>query len=156
MTSRLSRLLREFEEIIKDPPYNATAGPISDEDFTKWKAYLAGPVDTPYHGGLFELEIEFPENYPYLPPIIIFKTKIYHCNINHSGHICLDVLNENWSPALNISKILMSISVLLSQQNPADPLEPEIAKLYSENYENFCNIAKFWTEAYASVDLKAN
>ena len=55
-----------------------TAGPIKEDDLTKWSGTLVGPSDTPYEGGIFQLEITFPEEYPYKPPKIIFKTPIYH------------------------------------------------------------------------------
>jgi ubiquitin-conjugating enzyme E2 D/E len=92
-----------------------------------------GPEGTPYHGGIFFLRINFPSDYPFKAPKIAFTTPIYHCNVNKSGGICLDILKGQWSPALTISKVLLSITSLLSDPNPDDPLMPEIAKLYKSN-----------------------
>ena len=92
-----------------------------------------GPDDSPYSGGVFFLDIHFPNDYPFKPPKVTFTTKIYHCNINSNGGICLDILKDQWSPALTISKVLLSVCSLLTDANPADPLVPEIANLYNNN-----------------------
>ena len=100
------RLQRECVEIRADPPANCTAGPVSDDDLFHWEAMIFGPEDSPYHGGVFHLTINFPSEYPFKPPIITFRTKIFHPNINAAGGICLDILKSQWSPALGISKVL--------------------------------------------------
>merc|ERR1712039_38047 len=81
-------------------------------------------------GGVFFLNIQFPSDYPFKPPKCHFTTKIYHCNVNANGAICLDILKDQWSPALTISKVLLSISSLMTDANPNDPLVPEIAQVY--------------------------
>jgi ubiquitin-protein ligase len=60
--------------------------------------------DSPFQGGLFFLAIHFPTDYPFKPPKVNFTTRIYHPNINSNGSICLDILRDQWSPALTISK----------------------------------------------------
>merc|ERR1712084_97014 len=91
---------------------------------------MGGPADSAYAGGVFFLNIVFPADYPFKPPKCHFTTKIYHCNVNANGAICLDILKDQWSPALTISKVLLSISSLLCDANPSDPLVPEIAQVY--------------------------
>ena len=143
------RLLREYAEIQQDPPANCTAGPVSDADFFTWDAMIFGPSDSPFQGGIFNLTIRFPSDYPFKPPIVTFKTKIYHPNINAAGGICLDILKGQWSPALTISKVLLSILSLLTDANPNDPLVPEIAEVYRKDKAGYEATAREWTRLYA-------
>jgi len=142
------RITRELKDIQTEPPTNCSAGP-EGEDLFKWTATIMGPEGTPYNGGVFFLEIDFPANYPFKPPKVYFKTRIYHPNINSSGGICLDILKENWSPALTISKVLISICSLLDDPNPDDPLVPDIARQFKSNKEAYNITASDWTAAYA-------
>lgn len=144
------RLKREFTDIQKDPPPNCTAGPVKDDDLFKWEAMIFGPSDTPYAGGCFKLLINFGTDYPFKPPIVQFVTKVYHPNINAAGGICLDILKTQWSPALTISKVLLSICSLLAEPNPSDPLMPDIAHQYTYNRTKYDDIAREYTEKYAS------
>ena len=147
MTS-VRRLTKELQEIRKDPPLNISAGPINDNLF-EWEAVLLGPTETPYEGGVFILNLHIPIDYPMKPPNILFKTKIYHPNINSTGAICLDILKSNWSPSLTLSKLLLSICSLLNDPNCDDPLVPDIAKEYKQNHPLFIKNAKEWTQYYA-------
>ncbi len=144
----LKRINKELLELQKDPPLNCSAGSVGD-DLLKWEATIIGPPDSCYEGGLFKLSIEFPENYPFKPPKVVFTTRIYHPNINRSGSICLDILNKNWSPALTASKLLLSISSLLTDPNPDDPLDVRAANLYKDDIETFNKTARAYTLKYA-------
>lgn len=146
--SDLKRLTKELADIQKETIPNISAGPIKDDLF-EWSAVILGPEKTPYEGGVFYLDIHIPLNYPFKPPLINFKTKIYHPNINGAGNICLDILKSQWSPALTISKILLSICSLLSDPNPNDPLVPDIANQFKNNQEMYIKTAKEWTLTYA-------
>jgi ubiquitin-conjugating enzyme E2 D/E len=144
----LQRIQKELKELASDPPGNVSAGPLKD-DLYEWEATILGPEDSPYEGGVFFLRIHFPTDYPFKSPKINFTTKIYHCNINANGGICLDILKEQWSPALTISKVLISICSLLTDCNPDDPLVPEIAELYRRNRIQHDANAKEYTIQYA-------
>tara|TARA_B110001452_G_scaffold35337_1_gene27203 strand:- start:425 stop:760 length:336 start_codon:yes stop_codon:yes gene_type:complete len=109
-----------------------------------------GPEDSAYSGGVFFLNVNFPTDYPFKPPKVQFTTKIYHCNVNSNGSICLDILKDQWSPALTISKVLLSISSLLTDPNPNDPLVPEIAQLYLKDRNKHDATARDWVQRYAT------
>ena len=147
--STINRLKKEMEELNNYPPANCSAG-IIDDDIYNWQATIVGPEGSPYEGGVFYLRIEFPHDYPFKPPKVSFITKIYHCNINTSGQICLDILKEQWSPALTISKVLLSICSLMDDQNPNDPLMSDIANLYIHNKQEFLDNARGYTHRYAT------
>ena len=144
----LRRLNKELNDLSRDPPPNCSAGPIDDNIF-KWQATIMGPKDSPYAGGVFFLNINFPTEYPFQPPKVTFVTKIYHPNINSSGGICLDILKNEWSPALTISKVLLSICSLLTDPNPDDPLVADIARQYKEDINAYNRTAQEWTRKYA-------
>lgn len=148
MSSSAKRISKELAEISLDPPSNCSAGPKGD-DLYEWVSTIAGPSDSPYAGGIFFLDVHFPQEYPFKPPKVVFRTRIYHCNINSQGAICLDILKDNWSPALTISKVLLSICSLLTDANPHDPLVGSIAQEYLTNREEHDSIAREWTKRYA-------
>ena len=125
----IRRIQNELKEMTLNAPSNCSAGPISEDNLFSWRATIMGPENTPYHNGVFYLKIEFSGDYPFRAPKIMFITKIYHCNINSTGGICLDILKDQWSPALSISKVLISICSMLDDPNPKDPLVTEIANL---------------------------
>lgn len=143
------RIQRELDDLQTSPLECCTAGPAKDTDLYIWTAMLLGPKDSPYEGGVFELGVLFPTDYPFKPPKVYFKTKVFHPNIHSSGAICLDILKDQWSPALSIVKVLLSISSLLTDANPKDPLVPEIARLYMEDRAEFDRKAREWTRLYA-------
>ncbi|ORY80327.1 ubiquitin-conjugating enzyme/RWD-like protein [Protomyces lactucae-debilis] len=150
-SSLAKRIQKELRDLNADPLGNTVCGPKSDDNLHKWAATIIGPEDSPYAGGHFNLDIELPSTYPFKPPKICFTTRIYHCNVNSNGQICLDILKDQWSPALTISKVLLSISSLLTDANPDDPLVGEIAQLYRTDRAAHDKTAREWTQKYAKA-----
>ena len=146
----VQRIQKEMIELIRQPLAYVSAGPDDESDLTRWSATIAGPKGTPYEGGVFQLKITVPPEYPYKPPHCRFRTKVYHCNVASSGAICLDILKDQWSPVLTISKVLISIVSLLDDPEPGDPLVPEIADLYLRDRASHDAQAREWTQVYAS------
>ncbi|ELR24951.1 ubiquitin-conjugating enzyme, putative [Acanthamoeba castellanii str. Neff] len=136
---------------------------------------IAGPSQSPYEGGIFKLELFLTEDYPmrclpailrfgavtfrqitdlplFSPPKVRFLTRIYHPNIDRLGRICLDILKDKWSPALQIRTVLLSIQALLSAPNPDDPLANDIAQHWKTNEKGAIDTAREWTRRHAMSD----
>lgn len=125
--------------------------PVAD-DIKHLNACIEGPPDTPYEGGIFWIDMQL-EEYPFKPPKLRFMTRVYHPNIDCRGVLCADFLEiSGWSPILRIQHVLLSILSLLSSPTLEDieePLVPEIAETYRENYELYCQNARKYTQMYA-------
>ena len=145
----IKRLMNEWNDLLKEPVLNCSAGPCTTDNLLVWEATIFGPEGTPYYGGVFKLSINFTDEYPFKPPVVKFVTPIYHCNISGNGSICLDILKNQWSPALNISKLLLSICSLLAEPNPNDPLVPDIAELFKNSRSVHDAFARDYTLQYA-------
>ncbi|RGB26896.1 ubiquitin-conjugating enzyme H5b [Rhizophagus diaphanus] len=143
------RIHKELKDLERNPLPFCGAGPIDNDPF-HWHAVIMGPVNSPYDGGVFFLDILFSTDYPFKPPKVKFTTKIYHTNINSSGAICADLLEKHWSPGLTISKVLMSLHYFLIEPNPDDPLVPENAYVYKTDRSRYEDNCREWTRKYAS------
>jgi ubiquitin-conjugating enzyme E2 D/E len=150
MNKRLFNELKTIRQEIKTNkcPYVESID-LKDNNILIWKAIMKGPEDTPFENGKFELELTFPDDFPYKPPRVYFKTKVYHPNVADNGNICLDLLKDNWSPILSISKLLLSINSLMAYPNPDDPLNGTIAKQYKTDRELYNETVKEWIKLYS-------
>merc|ERR1712080_729136 len=101
---------------------------------------------SPYHEGVFTLSIKFTSDYPFKAPKVVFSTKIYHPNIDEAGDVCLPILTTGWSPAVSMSRVLLSISSLLSEPHPEDALMPALAPLYNTDRGKYEKTAQMWTQ----------
>lgn len=140
----LKRIQKEAKDMsnVDEAVSGISGGPANDNNIYHWKGTIVGPEGTPYEGGLFYLNIKIPKEYPFKPPNVTFTTPIYHCNITSGGAICLDLLRDQWSPALTINDLLLSLSSMLNEPNPDDPYVPEIASLYKSNRAKHDQIAR--------------
>ncbi|KAK9470834.1 ubiquitin-conjugating enzyme/RWD-like protein [Dipodascopsis tothii] len=143
------RIIKETERLVTDPVPGIAAVPHED-NLRYFDVTVDGPSQSPYEGGKFRLELFLPEDYPMVAPKIRFLTKIYHPNIDKLGRICLDVLKDNWSPALQIRTILLSIQALLGAPNPDDPLANDVAQRWKEDEPSAINTAREWTQKFAA------
>ncbi|CAB5373570.1 unnamed protein product [Rhizophagus irregularis] len=142
------RIIKETERLIVDAVPGINAKPY-EENLRYFDVDITGPEQSPFEGGVFKLELFLPEEYPMSPPKVRFLTKIYHPNIDKLGRICLDILKDKWSPALQIRTVLLSIQALLSAPNPDDPLANDVAQHWKYNEQEAIAKAREWTQTYA-------
>ncbi|EEF44227.1 ubiquitin-conjugating enzyme E2 D1 [Ricinus communis] len=140
------RIQNELQHAKNNPPTHCSYGVMAGDVF-KWQAAIMGPPDTPYEGGVFFLSIEFTDDYPFNPPKVKFLTKVFHPNISHDGSIHVDILGRQWSPALGIEKLLLSICSLLPDPNVK--FQNPICKLYLADRKSYNKKAREWTIKYA-------
>lgn len=149
---RQRRLRQELKVLHTDPPEGINAIPL-DHHCCHWQASITGPQGSPYQGGIFFLYIQIPNSYPMKPPVVRFITKIFHPNISVHGDIGLDSIQHNWSLALTISKVLISIQSLLTDPYCHVCMRPSVANLLQTNPSSFECIARLWTWQYAMQDF---
>lgn len=157
------RMQKELKLLLTDPPPSSSFPHLSHHSsfsLSSILAHIEGPEDTVYANGVFKINIQIPERYPFQPPIVTFATPIYHPNIDTGGRICLDILNlppkGAWQPSLNISTVLTSILLLLTEPNPDDGLMCEASKEYKYNRQAFDQKARSMTEKYARAGATEN
>ena len=148
----LMRVQKELKMIYEDPPPGISAW-ARDDSMSELEAVVHGAEGTPYANGRFRLQISMPARYPFEPPKVQFVTPIYHPNIDSAGRICLDTLNlppkGAWKPSLNISTVLSSLQLLMSEPNPDDGLMVDITAQYINDHARFERTAVEHTRRHA-------
>ena len=144
------RNIRKAMDILqKENSTQFSAGPIGDNIYN-WQAMIVGPERSPYENGIFFLNIDFSDNYPFRPPKIQFLTPIFHPNINCAGIICMDLLHsENWIPIIPITDIFVKIISLLSNPSPDNVRGSCVANMFLSDPEEYKKVAAEWTRRYA-------
>ena len=151
--SAIKRLKKELAEIRKSPPVEVMVGPSDDTDMFNWEGLLNGPEDSPYSGGIFKFIVQFKNDYPMTPPTIRLTTKIFDPNISESGEICVDILkSDHWSSAFTLSKVMLSLSSLLTDPNPDSALNGTAGRMYITDRIRYTKTVKEWTKKYASPE----
>jgi len=148
---RNNRIVSDLKNLVNhDIPETIKDVEINDDDvYGEHFVLIKGPKDTPFENGIFKISINMPIDYPFKPPKMIFKTRVYHPNITSDGTICIDILKDQWSSALRLNSVILSISDLLANPNPNDPLVPDIARQYSTNREHYNKNVVDYVKKYA-------
>jgi ubiquitin-protein ligase len=172
-SSASKRMFLELRDIRSGKVPFVSAVPL-DDSLDKVLASIEGPPETPYEGGVFWITVKLPENDPYGPPLMRFHTKVYHPNISPQGHICADY-KEKWNSVISgfsrsplngqsavwyrgnskeakwsLGALLTAMCGLLASPDVDDPLVPEIAMKYLEDYEEYCENARYYTRKFAT------
>ena len=129
------RIVKEINQIKKENLDGIEI--LFDENYSEINAIIHGPPDTPYENGQFKLSINIGSSYPMKPPSVKFTSNIFHPNVYNDGKICVDILQNEWSPSLKISTILISIRSLLMDPNPDSPANGNAAKLFINDRNKF-------------------
>ena len=125
MRRAAQRIIMEFTDLNKNPEAGFIVA--SEDPGTQWTVSMAGPEDSPFAGGTFELSFIF-ENYPFKSPKIVFNTKIYHPNISDAGEICHEIYEADWVPTKKVRSIMDILRSMLISPNPASPIREDIAQ----------------------------
>lgn len=146
--SRSKRIYKELEDVDADKASGVTLEVL--EGLNHLRGTFTGPPDSPYAGGLFVVDIQVPDEYPFKPPKMRFETRVYHPNVSsQTGAICLDVLKDAWTPILTLKSSLLSLQSLLQSPQPDDPQDAVVAGVLLNDPDQFAATAKHWTAIYA-------
>ncbi|KAL5863463.1 hypothetical protein ACOSQ3_000977 [Xanthoceras sorbifolium] len=124
---------------------------MTNDGMQEFCVHFHGPNDSPYHGGVWRIRVELPDDYPYKSPSISFVNKIYHPNIDEmSGSVCLDVINQTWSPMFDLVNVFeVFLPQLLLYPNPSSPLNGEAAAQMMRDRAAYEKRVKEYCEKYA-------
>jgi len=121
---------------------------VDESNILLWQGLLV-PDSAPYNKGAFKIEIQFPAEYPFKPPKLVFKTKIYHPNVDEKGQICLPIVSvENWKPATKTEQVIQALVNLVNEPEPDHPLRADLAEEYSRDKKKFFKNAEEFTKKH--------
>ncbi len=140
-----ARLALDANEMKREQP---SFEPV-DGNLQHWRGFIIG-TDM-YEGGVFIFDIIIPREYPYKPPKVISKTKIWHPNF-FKDRVCIGILGKDWAPSNTIVDVVESLRFLLSNPNPKDPLHSSAANMMMDNLDEFKKKVTEWVKLYATWD----
>jgi len=119
---------------------------VEDGNMLLWTGLIT-PENPPYAKGAFRIEINFPAEYPFKPPKICFKTKIYHPNVDEKGQVCLPIISaENWKPATKTEQVIQALIALVNAPEPEHPMRADVADEFLNDHKKFLKNAEEFTK----------
>ena len=145
------RLRKEYADAMKNRNPDIRLSPINPKNLFLWQGNIEGPTDTPYHGGVFQVELRVPQDYPMKPPKCYMKTRIFHPNIHfETGEICLDIIKTEWSPVWTLESVCRAVLALLSSPDHSSPLNCDAGNiLRAKDEKAYHYMARMYTLEYA-------
>ncbi|KAA8492100.1 Ubiquitin-conjugating enzyme E2 2 [Porphyridium purpureum] len=137
MSASRLRLMTDLKMMNQEPPDGCSASPLSESNLFVWGATIFGPSETPWEGGVYSLRLTFTEQYPEKPPRVRFTCEMFHPNVYSDGTLCLDIIQDKWSPIYTVNSILTSIQSLLTDPNPLSPANTEAAQMFTTSLEAY-------------------
>eukprot|EP00170_Pyropia_yezoensis_P004117 contig_16994_g4128 len=131
------RLMSDLKAMMQEPPEGCSASPLSEENLFVWGATIFGPLESLWEGGVYALRLTFSEQYPEKPPRVRFTCQMFHPNVYSDGTLCLDIIQDRWSPIFTVNTILTSIQSLLTDPNASSPANPEAAQLFNTDMDAY-------------------
>lgn len=141
------RLQKELQDIRESAVPSCRDIRVDESNILTWQVLLV-PEKAPYNKGAFRIEINFPAEYPFKPPKITFKTKIYHPNVDERGQVCLPIL-EHWKPATKTDHVIQSLVALINEPEPEHPLRADLAQEFTKDPKKFFKNAEEHTKKFA-------
>lgn len=139
-------LMKQLKDLNKNPVEGFSAGLVDESDPFKWEIMIMGPPDTPYEGGFFKAQMDFPKAYPNEPPVLRIVSEFWHPNVYTDGKVCISILHapgddqygyeqasERWLPIHTVQSILLSVISMLSTPNADSPANLDAAKEFRED-----------------------
>ncbi|XP_063745252.1 ubiquitin-conjugating enzyme E2 L3a [Eleginops maclovinus] len=143
------RLVKELEEMRNGGAKHFRNIQVDETNYLNWQGLLV-PDSAPYDKGAFRIELIFPAEYPFKPPKVTFKTKIYHPNIDEKGQVCLPIISvENWKPATKTDQVILNLISLVNSPQPEHPLRADLAEEYSKDRAKFMKNAEEFTKKHS-------
>jgi len=143
------RLQKELTDLQQSPMKVFRDIQVDEQNILLWQGLIV-PENPPYNKGAFRVEISFPPEYPFKPPKIMFRTKIYHPNVDEHGRVCLSmILPDHWKPATRTEQVIHALVTLVNEPEPDHPLRNDLAEEYTRDRKRFMKNAEEFTKRHA-------
>ena len=159
MKSAIIRINKDLKDIQKNPLEGIYVELKDESNPFEWIIYMEGPTETPFEGGVFKLEMKFPDNYPQMPPSLRFLSEFWHPNVYGNGNVCISILHppgddptsgelasERWCPTQSVDTILLSVQSMLSEPNMFSPANTDAMKQLRDHKSDYLKKCKVISE----------